>query len=462
VDISSDTLNGYGEETFTVKITVTPQILVLYPEKAAADGSTTKEYKITVKRAAADVDTTLSVLSLAEGAINTSPSPYTATVHGTVTKLHVNATAKHPNAVVKIGDSSPTVYTDGTNSASAEIDFSGTGSKTIYIKVWAENRETIAEYTIAVTKDSQSLPVDATGGNLSTITLGEVKHEIHTFSAGDSTVPGGQAEYTLVFNTGKRPENVEVLVVAGGGGGGGIGIDSSYNHKLNSGGGGAGGYIYVPSYPVNADSITVKVGAGGAGATDLGSSGLNATRGGKGGDSEFGGITAHGGGGGASHAGGTYNNGAKGGSGGGATYQGSGGEATKGTVPSDIPATMLGNPGGNASNGGASSGGGGAGGKGSSSATTDKGALGGAGTLSSISGSEQWYAGGGAGGADVLPPQGGTLPPEAYGAVAGNDGAAGTGDGGSGVGNVAGKEVGGNGGSGIVIVRWKYIQDTTN
>jgi hypothetical protein len=72
---------------------------------------------------------------------------------------------------------------------------------------------------------------------------------------------------------------------------------------------------------------------------------------------------------------------------------------------------------------------------------------------SAISGTERWYAGGGAGGAVVT---GHPADTTAYGATGGNDGEAGTGDGGSGGGGVNGKTLGGKGGSGIVIARFPY------
>ncbi|MDR1363633.1 MAG: hypothetical protein LBJ35_06250 [Spirochaetaceae bacterium] len=70
-----------------------------------------------------------------------------------------------------------------------------------------------------------------------------------------------------------------------------------------------------------------------------------------------------------------------------------------------------------------------------------------------------WYAGGGAGSAEAALNDG-----EEYGAKSGKDDAAGTGAGGSGSGGAydsAGKYiiVGGNGGSGIVIVRWEFAKD---
>jgi hypothetical protein len=430
--------------------------LVLYPDEAAAANVITKEYTINVKRAAASNDTAFSV-SLAEGEI-TGPNDkaYTATVHGEVKKLHVNASTTHPNAAVKIsGDGSPSDYADGANSASAEIAFPDTADKTIYIKVWAENRTVTADYTVTVTKDNASLPFNATGGNRSIKILEEgTAYEIHTFHTAGNTPLSGQAVDSLAFvSADKKPANVEVLVVAGGGGGG-----RGDNGGRLGGGGGAGRYIYVQSYPIGAGPITVKVGAGGSNAGDLVGPGNAGRFGGNGGDSQFDLIVANGGGGGGTHVSGNANAGQAGGSGGGGGYYGGGGSATPGTVPAEISdAVDMGTAGREAYDG--------AGGGGGAAATganvhynAANGAPGGAGTISSISGSPQWYAGGGAGSSKTMPANL-ALALEAYGATEGNPGAAGTGDGGSGGGGVAGKTSGGNGGSGIVIVRWKYIQD---
>lgn len=97
---------------------------------------------------------------------------------------------------------------------------------------------------------------------------------------------------------------VDVLIVAGGGGGG--------NHYGGGGGGGAGGVRYVTNVAVSGP-VTVTVGAGGIGATDL-------QMGGDGGSSAFGALTAIGGGGGGAWDG----NGRPGGSGGGGSGHGDG------------------------------------------------------------------------------------------------------------------------------------------
>jgi hypothetical protein len=100
---------------------------------------------------------------------------------------------------------------------------------------------------------------------------------------------------------------VEVLVVAGGGSGGG------YGGNDGTGGGGAGGLIYNAQYPVVANTTyTVTVGAGGATQPTQGNRGFS------GGNSVFGTLVAIGGGGGGSEGTTEARYGGPGGSGGGA------------------------------------------------------------------------------------------------------------------------------------------------
>jgi hypothetical protein len=364
------------------------------------------------------------------------------TVHNEVKTVHISAVTKDQNAVVTIsGDSSPNNYTDAANSASAAIEFPEDGK--IYIKVWAEDRSKSVKYKPVLKKTGTREP-NANGGNLLITEVDDTYYEIHTFLVDDITESGGQKAGSLAFS--KRPDYVEVLVVAGGGGGG------KTDDTRRAGGGGAGGYIYVPKYPIPKDSIDVNVGAGGRPPT-------NYTVAGNGGNSVFGNITAYGGGGGASHADYIASSGMYGGSGGGASASNSGGAATVGKIDGEIVAVKLGSAGGSGNGGGSGGGGGGATGMGSSPPdnVTFKGAMGGAGTQSIISGETRWYAGGGAGGADVVsPPSGAESDLQAYGAIGGNNGDSNTGDGGSGGGGVSGRLSGGKGGSGIVIVRWKH------
>jgi hypothetical protein len=239
----------------------------------------------------------------------------------------------------------------------------------------------------------------------------------------------------------------DVLVVAGGGSGG-----YSNNIYNTGGGGGAGGVVYLTSQSIAASAQTVTVGAG-ASATVSGLQGNN---------SVFGSLTAAVGGG----AGGNYGNGGStggnGGSGGGAVGLGpyTGGTATSGQ----------GNAGGSTGSNRTGSGGGGAGAVGQDAPAQPNGGNGGAGTntystqLAVVGlGVSGYIAGGGGGGnspayggatGGVGGSGGGGTSSPTSGAI-GGAGTANTGSGGAaGTGNGAQPYYGGNGGSGLVIIRY--------
>jgi len=284
---------------------------------------------------------------------------------------------------------------------------------------------------------------EATGGIISTPGNG---YRYHVFNS--SSTPG--------FQVSNGTKNITVLMVGGGGGANGD----------NGGGGGAGGVLYRTGVPVSIGDYPIVVGSGGAG-TDGGNTGND-------GVSTVGfGSTAGGGGGGGSYNGGSPLDGRNGlpsnGSGGGAGYYGTGGtgDGTGGdgnTVPTD---------------GGNYGGGGGAG----SSATNRNG---GAGITYAIFDTSYYWGGGGGscgtyadvgntnggiggGGASVGGTGGGSTYPGSSGGVAASNsgdqrtnaaGATNTGGGGAGTGSALGAQTGnygGNGGSGVVIVRYPYV-----
>ena len=272
----------------------------------------------------------------------------------------------------------------------------------------------------------------ATGGTITT--CGNDK--IHTF-----TGPGTFS----VSNTASCSSNnvVSYLVLAGGGGGGGG--EPGY---WSGGGGGAGGFREdkSPATPYTASpldgageitvtqtSFPITVGGGGAAGTAT-SPGNCSTAGTNGSNSVFSTITSTGGGGGGISNGSTSGtvparNGKPGGSGG---ASGGGGAAPIGngnTPPVSPPQGQNGGQG-SSPNAGVGGGGGGAGGTGGSFPSN----TGGAGVASSITGSSVTRAAGGQGGS-------------------GSSGSNNTGDGG---GSNACSGTTGAGGSGIVIIRYKY------
>ena len=285
--------------------------------------------------------------------------------------------------------------------------------------------------------------VTATGGTITT--SGDYK--IHTF-----TGPGT----FCVSNAGNcsGSNSVDYMVVAGGGGG-----SATSN---GSGGAGAGGFressgaasgCYsasplgsgVSALPVSVQGYPITVGGGGAGHVGDPENSGNGT---SGSNSVFSSTTSAGGGGGGSAAG------LNGGSGGGAG-QGQSGQGAGNTPPVSPP---QGNPGDHNIPQERGAGGGGAGAAGSC-------VNGGNGVTSSINATPTARAGGGGGGARCFP----SVPSPAgsggsggggAGAKGGNGGAgtANTGGGGGGAGRKpgVGNFTGGAGGSGIVIVRYKY------
>jgi hypothetical protein len=275
------------------------------------------------------------------------------------------------------------------------------------------------------------VPIQATGGTESTITVGGKSYRLHQFTNVGSS--------SFIVSDSGTDKKIDYLIIGGGGGGG----------NRHAGGGGAGGML-EGSLTISDQNYPIFVGAGGNGAT---STNLYGT---KGSNSSGFGITAIGGGAGVSDT--APNNTTKnGGSGGGGAYSSSL-SPTGGTG-----ITGQGNNGGSMSGsslGGA--GGGGAGGAGTGQGSGSNGGQGGAAKSSSITGISVFYAGGGGGGSA---PGGGT--PGLGGGTStisqkggagdgftnqtGGPGIANTGGGGGGTGNTFN---GGPGGSGVVIIRY--------
>ena len=272
------------------------------------------------------------------------------------------------------------------------------------------------------------VPPIATGGTVTDITQDGVNYRVHTFtSVGTSTF--------AVTRSGP----VEYLIVAGGGSGGG--------NNRNGGGGGAGGLL-TGITTVTAQPYTITVGDGGQalGVNQRSAPGISGDN-----SSAFG-LTAIGGG----HGGSWVSQlPASGGSGGG------GGSHTGTTVVGGTGTPGQGNSGGTNAVGsdGRSGGGGGGAGSPGPDAVFDQGANGGIGISTSISGTATFYAGGGAAGRrngsglSTFGGQGG----------GGNfvfgiqrfNGTPSTGGGGGATGLDNDDQLPGDGGSGIVIIRYR-------
>ena len=284
----------------------------------------------------------------------------------------------------------------------------------------------------------------ATGGTVTE--SGDFK--IHTFT-GDSNFVVTKVGSTCGGQGG--PAVVDYVVVAGGGGGGAAG----------SGGGGAGGFreakscaagSYTASPLASSTGITltgpgaipVTVGGGGAGSTGCkGASGSN---------SVFSTITATGGGFGGA---GSCTKGGDGGSGGGARTNSCRPNGGSGNTPPVSPAQGR-DGGGNAPGNMKGGGGGGATAEGVDGPTGPM--AGGAGATNHITGSPVVRAGGGGGGAKPTAAPAGAAGPGGGGAGGTGTGCAATANTGSGGGGGGGPETvsGGNGGKGVVILRYKF------
>jgi len=298
---------------------------------------------------------------------------------------------------------------------------------------------------------SQAEFVTATGGTITT--SGDFK--IHTFT-GPGTFCVSSAGNLSGSNT------VSYAVVAGAGGGGG----SALNY-YSGGGGGAGGFregrtttcsytvspLNAPAgLPVSVQGYPITVGGGGTaggGSNDPQPPSCRSP-GGPGSNSVFSTITsARGGGGGESGAnpGQTPNGGCAGGSGGGGGGYNSNPDGGLGAGNSPPVSPPQGNPGGAGSIPGGGHGGGGGGattaGTGTAGSPSGQGNAGGAGAATHITGSAVTYAAGGVAGKNPAPSQA-------------CNGAANTGDGGMAGANNPGDADGGTGGSGIVIIRYKF------
>ncbi len=306
--------------------------------------------------------------------------------------------------------------------------------------------------------------VTATGGN-TVITSGDFKTHVFTGDGTFCVSCGGNASGSTT---------IDYVVVAGGGGGGGDG----------GGGGGAGGFRLSNGYSIPAPtmsplasgtSITAAVQAYpitvGGGGTAGKYQPAPSTSGGDGAASVFSTITSTGGGGGGDGGSNPSVSGRTGGSGGGGTRAGSGGAGN--TPPVSPPQGNPGSPNGPNPNG---DGGGGAGAAGNQTPGNPQGGPGGIGsfvadpffgpTAPSYGGpgpvsNVRYFAGGGGGGGDYSPSSTGGTGGSGGGATGGSrpspsaaaSGTTNTGGGGGG-GGVPGNA--GAGGSGVVLIRYKF------
>ena len=315
--------------------------------------------------------------------------------------------------------------------------------------------------TMDSTSNVRGVPpfIIATGGTPCTGAIVCTNYKVHTF-----TGPG-----TFCVSCAGGPsgsDTVDYMVIAGAGGGGGF---------QGAAGGGAGGYressgvasgCYtasplgggVSALPVSVQGYPITVGGGGAGGVSGSPCALQ--RGQNGNDSIFSSITSTAGGGGGAHS--NPNPGQTGGSGGGSGGRFNVPGAAGNTPPTSPPqGTAGGNSAPSPTPGSNDAGGGGGGATVAAANAADcAGSDGGAGATSSITATPTARAGGGGGGNEA-PNQsaGGAGNPSGTGGYAGDVAAGagcvnkGGGGGGSGTGSPG---TGGLGGSGVVIIRYKF------
>ena len=386
---------------------------------------------------------------------DTSSAAFNVTLPASPSAGNVVAVADYANT----WDTNPlTIVRNGSNiegsASNFECNIEGASITFVYVdatKGW------IATNTGNSSQAFQALYVTATGGTITT--CGDFK--IHKFTG------PGTFTVSCAGNSGGS-NTVDYLVLAGGGGGG----------KCRGGGGGAGGFREArgntPDYtasplvsstalPVTAQGYPITVGGGGPAGTNPADPSSTNT----GSNSVFSTITSAGGGGGAN--GNAPDGGSSGGSGGGGAGSGHQDAGNGNTPPVTPPQGQNGGQGGdgNPTSGGGGGGAGNAGQPRQNPGGAGKGAIG---VSTSITGASVKYAGGG--GAGNRPPDGGTASlggifpggspssPQAdrFGAGDGGTpvsaGATNTGAGGGG-GNAPGGN-GAAGGSGIVVIRYRF------
>ncbi len=360
------------------------------------------------------------------GSSSTSPVRVTGLTLGTAYTFTVIATNGYGNATATSPSNSvtttskpqaPTIGTPTSNNVSGQISVPFTAGAT--------GGKAISSYTVTSSPGN----ITASGASSPIVVSGLTNGTSYTFTATATNANGTSAASSS--STSATPmvptSSVQFVVVGGGGGssssgGGGGGYRSSVVGEISGGGAAVESALAVSS----GTTYTVTIGAGGSGNAN----GVGVAS--NGGNSAFGSITSLGGGG-----GGGQSNGASGGSGGGAhSGPGSGASASGGAGTAG-----QGYRGANATGSYQQTGGGGAGGAGQDSSGTQYPSSPGVGTA--ISGSTNYYAGGG----NILRPSSWDR------AGAGNlvgDGTNGVANTGGGAGCVAGS----SGGSGIVIIRY--------
>ncbi len=424
-------------------------------------------------------------------ALDAGGLPSWTTAAGSLGNIADDATGTHFTLVATDPDGTAVTFTETTsvlttagltlNSTTGAITGDPTdqtiGSPTTYaFDIDASDGVNITSRSFSITVAAQIF-AGATGGTESTVTLAGITYKLHTFTTSGVFAAGGGG-------------SADILLVGGGGAGGG----SHGNNDTGKGGGGAGGLLFKTGHTVTASSSnSIVIGDGGAGLTQGNNAG--GVTGENGSPTTGFGVTANGGGGGgrsdstSNQGNGATNQGNAGGSGGGGGARSSGDgnySGGNGTQSDTGGFTGYGNGGGDSNDGNYSgAGGGGAGGPGQNYSGANNSSNAGAGGLGkdyssyfgALVGENGWFASGGGGGTyrhDTAEyqapghPGGGGMgvfaQEQSQGGAnntTGVHGDANTGGGGGGSsedGNNTPNEgsMSGNGGSGVVIIRYVW------
>lgn len=145
-----------GNNTITTRVT-------------AQDGSTIKDYTVTVTRASATSnDATLNNLAINQGALSptfaSGTTSYSASVAYTVTSINVTPTVNQANATVTVNGTT-------TTSGNAQSVSLSVGSNSIPVVVTAQDGSTTKTYTLIVTRAAASTDANLSGLAISQGTL---------------------------------------------------------------------------------------------------------------------------------------------------------------------------------------------------------------------------------------------------------------------------------------------------
>jgi hypothetical protein len=381
--------------------------------------------------------------------VNTTSAPRTVTLPATPSAGDIVAVADYAGTAET---NNITIARNGSNINGAASDITISKSNSAITLVYVDGTQGWKGTDTLNLNDIELQPgyITATGGTITE--CGNFK--IHTF-----TGPGTFCVSAVGNPLGST--TLDYLVVAGGGGGGnwasGGGAGGGFRESVPSPAAWTASPIANPGGALTAavQSYPITVGAGGAGSA----AGPGSQNGGSGNPSTFSTIVSTGGG-----YGGGYNvAGAPGGSGGGGGHPSQPGGT--GNTPPVSPSQGFNGGLGNTGGPGAGAGGGGATEVGENGLTSGPfgAGRGGAGATTSISATPTAYAGGGGGGSDNTNMgagspcgtggQGGGANNSPRGATAGTTN---RGGGGGGVGGPSNPTGGAAGGSGIVIIRYKY------